>query len=92
METIMRNALAMAALAATVGLSCVPAHAQSYVVNGHTATLAEVGLLASYGAQPGHWVVNGFGISAVADERVAPKTAERGEGGCWYDLDMPPCE
>jgi hypothetical protein len=58
------NMLAIAAILAGLGAVSPLAHAQGYVVNGHTASPAEVQLLASYGVSPGHWVVNGWGISA----------------------------
>ena len=50
--------------------------AQNYVVNGHPATSAEVQLLSSYGARPGHWVVNGSGFVAV-DETQAVAAVNR---------------
>jgi hypothetical protein len=60
----MKKILAITAVVVGLGTVSPLAHAQGYVVNGHAASPAEVRLLASYGVSPGHWVVNGWGISA----------------------------
>ena len=67
----MKNMLAIAAILAALGAPSPLAHAQGYVVNGHAASPAEVKLLASYGVSQGHWVVNGWGISADEDGPAA---------------------
>jgi len=64
----MKKLLAIAAVAVGLSVASIPANAQSYVVNGHSASKAEVQLLVSHGAQPGKWLVDGYGISA-ADSR-----------------------
>jgi hypothetical protein len=63
----MKKALAIAAVTVGLGFANLPAHAQGYVVNGRDASRAEVQLLVSHGAQPGKWLVDGYGISAAAD-------------------------
>ena len=68
-STFLAVAIATAALnlfAPAVG------HAQGYIVNGHNASKAEAQFLASYNAPAGHWQVDGYGISRVADEHPAP--------------------
>jgi hypothetical protein len=60
----MKKMLAIAAVVAGLGTVSPLARAQGYIVNGHAASPAEVQFLASYGVSPGHWVVNGWGISA----------------------------
>jgi hypothetical protein len=79
--------------AVTVGLvfASLPAQAQGYVVNGRDASRAEVQLLVSHGAQPGKWLVDGYGISAAADTRQQPAVAGSGRK-CWYVLDVQLCD
>ena len=67
----MKKMLTIAAVAAGLGITSPLAHAQNYVVNGHAASPAEAQLLASYGAQPGQWVIDGWGISPAASDQPA---------------------
>ena len=89
----MKKVLAIAAVTVGLGLASLPANAQSYVVNGRNASKAEVQLLVSHGAQPGKWLVDGYGISA-ADSRPEKQqlTAAHGSRKCWYVLDVLLCE
>ena len=89
----MKKALAIAAVTVGLGFASLPAHAQGYVVNGRDASRAEVQLLVSHGAQPGKWLVDGYGISA-ADGRLKMQQPTAGDGGrkCWYVLDVLLCE
>ena len=89
----MKKLLAIAAVAVGLSVASIPANAQSYVVNGHSASKAEVQLLVSHGAQPGKWLVDGYGISA-ADSGPKMQQPTTGNGGrkCWYVLDVLLCE
>jgi hypothetical protein len=60
-------ALAIATAALNVFDPAV-AHAQDYIVNGHEASMAEAQFLASYSVPAGHWQIDGYGISPIADE------------------------
>ena len=84
----------MLAIAAGLGMTGSLAHAQGYVVNGRAASPAEVQHLVSYGAQPGHWLVDGYGIASADRGRATPATAPtRGsDQKCWYVLDVQLCE
>jgi hypothetical protein len=79
--------------AATLALNAIAprAHAQDYVVNGHTATKAEAQLLTSYSAPAGHWQMDGYGIARVADEHPTPVAQTAGQK-CWYVLDVKLCD
>ena len=89
----MRSLIAAAATAVGVSMASLPANAQGYVVNGRNASKAEVQLLVSHGAQPGRWLVDGYGISA-ADSMPKTQQPTAGNGGrkCWYVLDVLLCE
>jgi hypothetical protein len=67
-------------------------HAQNYIVNGHKASKAEAPFLASYSAPAGHWQVDGYGISRVADEHQAPPVVKTPGRKCWYVLDVQLCD
>jgi len=90
------RALAIAALAVGLGIASTAAHAaQGYVVNGSTASPAEAQYLAAAGAQPGRWVVTGFGITRAAAEAGSssvPTVAEVDGKKCWYVLDVQLCD
>ena len=49
-------------------------------------------LLTSYSAPAGHWQVDGYGFSRVADEHPAPLVAQAGGPKCWYVLDVKLCD
>jgi hypothetical protein len=88
-STFLAIAIATAALnlfAPTVG------HAQDYIVNGHNASKAEAQFLASYSAPAGHWQVDGYGFSRVADEHPAPPIVKTAGRKCWYVLDVQLCD
>jgi hypothetical protein len=88
-STFLALAIATAALnlfAPTVG------HAQDYIVNGHSASKAEARFLASYSAPAGHWQVDGYGVSRVADEHPAPPVVKTAGRKCWYVLDVQLCD
>jgi len=89
----MKKALAIAAVTVGLGFANLPAQAQGYVVNGRDASRAEVQLLVSHGAQPGKWLVDGYGISAAdaAPKKQQPAAANGGRK-CWYVLDVLLCE
>ena len=89
----MKKLLAIAAVTIGLGFASIPANAQGYVVNGRNASKAEVQLLVSHGAQPGKWLVDGYGISA-ADSGPMKQQPTAGNGGrkCWYVLDVLLCE
>jgi hypothetical protein len=89
----MKKVLAIAAVTVGLGLASLPANAQSYVVNGRNASKAEVQLLVSHGAQPGKWLVDGYGISAADSGPKMPQpTAGNGARKCWYVIDVLLCE
>ena len=77
-------------VAATVALNAFAplAHAQDYVVNGYAAFKAEAQFLASYSAPAGHWQVDGYGFSRVADEHPVQAVAQTAGQKCWYVLDV----
>jgi hypothetical protein len=85
-------ALAIAAVTVGLGFANLPAHAQGYVVNGRDASRAEVQLLVSHGAQPGKWLVDGYGISAAADTGFKLQQPAAGGRKCWYVLDVHLCD
>ena len=70
----------------SLGRSRAVGHAQDYIVNGHNASKAEAQFLASYSAPAGHWQVDGYGISRVADEHPAPPVVKTAGRKCWYVL------
>ncbi len=86
----MTTTLISAAIALGLGFCGAPAFAKGYVVNGHTASTAEVQLLVSNGVQPGAWVVNGYGISPAAGS--AQPSSENTNQKCWYVLDVKLCD
>ena len=89
----MKKLLAIAAVTVGLGVASIPANAQSYVVNGHSASKAEVQLLVSHGAQPGKWLVDGYGIAADdSGQKIQQPTAGNGGRKCWYVLDVLLCE
>jgi hypothetical protein len=67
-------------------------HAQDYVVNGHAASKTEAQLLTSYSAPAGHWQMDGYGISRVADEHPVQPIAQTAGQKCWYVLDVKLCD
>ena len=89
----MKKVLAIAAVTVGLGFASLPANAQGYVVNGRNASKAEVQLLVSHGAQPGKWLVDGYGISAAdsGHQMAQPAVASSGRK-CWYVLDVLLCE
>jgi hypothetical protein len=92
MERQMKKMLALAAVVAGLGVTGPLAHAQSYIVNGHTASPAEVQRLVSYGAEPGLWLVDGYGISSVTSDQEGQRAADNTGPKCWYVLDVKLCE
>jgi hypothetical protein len=84
-------ALAIAAAALNLFAPAV-GHAQAYIVNGHSASKAEAQFLASYSAPAGHWQVDGYGFSRVADEHPAPPVIKTAGRKCWYVLDVQLCD
>jgi hypothetical protein len=77
----MKNMLAIAAVVVGFGTASPAARAQGYIVNGHAASPEQVQLLASYGVPPGHWVVDGWGISpAASGQPAADKSSTLGSG------------
>jgi hypothetical protein len=77
-----------------LGFANLPAQAQGCVVNGREASRTEVQLLVSHGAQPGKWLVDGYGISAAVDTgHKMQQPAAAGSGRkCWYVLDVQLCD
>jgi hypothetical protein len=61
-------------------------------VNGHNASKAEVQLLVSHGAQPGKWLVDGYGISVDDSGSRKQPTTGNSRRKCWYVLDVLLCE
>jgi hypothetical protein len=89
----MKKALTIAAVTVGLGVASLPANAQGYVVNGRNASKAEVQLLVSHGAQPGKWLVDGYGISAAdSGPKMRQPTAGNSGRKCWYVLDVLLCE
>jgi hypothetical protein len=93
----MKKTLIAAAIALTLGLSSTPGFAANYLVNGHAASAAELQYLVAKGAQPGKWVVNGFGFTRAdgGDAQTSGATQTTTGGNtkkCWYVLDVQLCE
>jgi len=86
----MKKTLINAIVAFGFGVVTSPAFANAYVVNGHAASPAEARLLASYGAPPGNWKVDGYGISPAV-QNAAAATDTRGQT-CRYVLDVLLCD
>ena len=86
----MKKTLVNAIVALGLGVVTSPTFANAYVVNGHAASPAEARLLASYGAQPGSWKVDGYGISTAVQEAAVPAD-EKGQS-CRYVLDVLLCD
>jgi hypothetical protein len=74
-----------------LGLFAASAFASDYIVNGHAASPAEIQLLISYGAGPGSWVVDGYGISPAV-EKAAARTDISNSKKCYYVLDVLLCD
>jgi hypothetical protein len=89
---MMRKSLAIAAVIAGIAAAGHPANAQDYKVNGHTASRAEAQFLDSHGAQPGDWVIDGYGISYVQTRHDGGTPASKTAHKCWYVLDVKLCE
>jgi hypothetical protein len=87
----MKNLLAIATFALTLGAASLPAQAQDYVVNGHAVSPAEAQHLVARGIPPGHWAANGFGIAAVSTASAAAAPPPSGRK-CWYVLDELLCD
>jgi hypothetical protein len=90
-EQAMKKVLITTAVAAGLGILATPTFASDYVVNGHVASTAEAQLLVSYGAQPGQWVVDGYGISPAVD-RADARSTDSNARKCWYVLDVLLCD
>jgi hypothetical protein len=90
-EQTMKKTLITAAVALGLGLIATQSFAGSYMVNGHPASPAEIQLLASYGAGPGNWVVDGYGISPAVQKAAAQTDARSGKK-CYYVLDVLLCD
>jgi hypothetical protein len=90
----MKSLIAVVATAIGISMASLPAYAQGYVVNGRNASQAEVQLLVSHGAQPGKWLVDGYGISAADSGSKKQQQPIAGNSGrkCWYVLDVLLCE
>ncbi len=87
----MKKTLITAVLALGLGLVATPTFAGDYFVNGHAASPAETQILVSYGAQPGRWVVNGYGIAPAIERAGAPATGSS-SNKCRYVLDVLICD
>ena len=88
----MNKVLITTIVAAALGLLATPTFAGAYFVNGHAASAAETKLLVSYGAQPGHWIVDGYGISPDGEHADAPSTERGNAKTCRYVLDVKLCD
>ena len=86
----MKKTLITSAVAVVLGLLSAPSFASGYLVNDHAASPAEVQLLVSYGAGPGNWTVDGWGVSPAV-EKTAVKTEGNGKN-CRYVLDVLLCD
>jgi hypothetical protein len=87
----MKKTLITTAIAAGLALFSAQAFAGGYTVNGHAPSSAELQLLASYGAQPGNWVVDGYGISPAVQKAAAQTGGDAGKK-CYYVLDVLLCD
>jgi hypothetical protein len=90
-EQAMKKTLITGIVALGLGVLGSPAFASGYTVNGHVASSAEMQLLASYGAGPGNWVVDGYGISPAVQKAAASTDAGSGQK-CYYVLDVLLCD
>jgi hypothetical protein len=90
-EQAMKKTLITAIVALGLALFATPGFAGSYVVNGHPASPSEMRLLVSYGAGPGNWVVDGYGISPAVEKAAAQTDTSSGKK-CYYVLDVLLCD
>jgi hypothetical protein len=90
-ERMMKRTLITSILALGLGLLASSAFAGGYTVNGHAATPGEMQLLASYGAGPGNWVVDGYGISPAVEKAVTHSDISNAKQ-CYYVLDVLLCD
>ena len=88
----MKHALAIAAIALGLGIVSHPTYASDYVVNGHAASPAEARALVAFGAKPGHWQADGYGISPAVEKTNLQTTTRNNGRKCWYVLDVLLCE
>jgi hypothetical protein len=89
----MKQTLITTALALALGFLSSPSFAGSYTVNGRAASPVEAQHLVATGAQPGAWVVNGYGIAPAAERAVtAPSSTEASGKKCYYVLDVLLCD
>jgi hypothetical protein len=89
----MRTLIITTALALGLGFLSIPSFAAGYVVNGHAASHAEAQLLVANGAQPGTWVINGYGIAPAEHAALtSPPTTEPAGKTCYYVLDVLLCD
>ena len=88
----MKKTLITGAVAVVLGLLSAPSFASGYVVNGHAASPAEAQLLVSYGAQPGNWTVNGWGVSPAVEKANVRATESTNGKNCRYVLDVLLCD
>jgi hypothetical protein len=88
-EQAMKKTLITGIIALGLGLFATSGFAASYVVNGHAASAAEIQLLTSYGAGPGNWVVDGYGISPAVEKAAAHTDSGK---QCYYVLDVLLCD
>lgn len=86
----MKKILIASIVAVGLGLFGSSAFADGYTVNGRAATPAEMQLLAGYGARPGSWVVDGYGISPAVHKAAANADAKAEK--CYYVLDVLLCD
>ena len=88
----MKKILISTIVAAALSLLATPTFAGGYFVNGHVASTAETKLLVSYGAQPGHWIVDGYGISPDGEHANAAPSERSNAPKCRYVLDVKLCD
>ena len=88
----MKTLIITTALALGLGFLSPPSFAAGYTVNGHAASHAEAQLLVANGAQPGTWVINGYGIAPAEHAPTSPPATEAAGKRCYYVLDVLLCD
>lgn len=89
----MKTIVIATVLALGLGFFSTPSFATGYVVNGHPASPAEAQVLVTNGAQPGTWVINGYGIAPAQHASFTSPTATEATGKrCYYVLDVLLCD
>lgn len=89
----MRQVLVIAAAAVALALLGSATCGGCAIGKDHAVSPEAIRLLASHGAQPDQWIVDGPGISLTDSASINAATSSASSNhGCWFDLDLQHCE